>query len=351
MRKSWTPNTLSADRSGVAIILVLWVVMVLSLLISGFAFTMHVETQVASYGRKELKAEMLARSGVEVARMELMLHQQSPTNSQFDASNQEWATNELLYVDHKLGDGTYNVKVTDEESKIPINFIAAAPQGDLVLKRLLSILGVDPFDGDVIIDSILDWIDADDLTRLNGAESDYYQSLSPPYRAKNAPIDRVAEMLLIRGVTPELYYGTATADQEARPSFPELFTTWPTGRINVNTASSIVLQAMLNLDDQRAQAIISQRDGPDGIPGTEDDQPYPTVAAFPATQEQAQTQTQPQPQTQLASLISVNSSFFTVKSTGEVGGVKRTLVVTLHRDPWPGTNMQVVAWCELRGGQ
>src|SRR5208283_193484 len=51
------------DRSGVAIIIVLWVVMVLSLLISGFAFTMHVETQIASYARKELKAEMLARSG------------------------------------------------------------------------------------------------------------------------------------------------------------------------------------------------------------------------------------------------------------------------------------------------
>ena len=44
-------------------VVVLWVIMVLSLLISGFAFTMHVETQVASFSRKELKAEMLARSG------------------------------------------------------------------------------------------------------------------------------------------------------------------------------------------------------------------------------------------------------------------------------------------------
>ena len=181
--------------------------MVLSLLISGFAFTMHVETQVASFARKELKAEMLARSGIEVARMQLILHQQTSTDAAFDALNQDWATNELLYVDHELGDGIYNVKITDEESKIPINRAT-----DLQLKRLLDLLGVDPFDGDVIVDSILDWIDADDLTKLNGAESDYYQSLSPPYRAKNAPMDRVEELLLVRGVTPELYHGTPTED-------------------------------------------------------------------------------------------------------------------------------------------
>ena len=61
------------NKRGIAIVIVLWVVLVLSLLISGFAFTMHVETQVASYARKELKAEMLARSGVEVARMQLIM--------------------------------------------------------------------------------------------------------------------------------------------------------------------------------------------------------------------------------------------------------------------------------------
>ncbi len=327
------------DRSGVAIVIVLWVVLVLSLLISGFAFTMHVETQVASFARKELKAEMLARSGIEVARMQLILDQQSSTDAGFDALNQEWATNELLYVNHELGDGIYNVKITDEEAKIPINRAT-----DLQLKRLLGLLGVDPFDGDVIVDSILDWIDADDLTKLNGAESDYYQSLSPPYRAKNAPMDRVEELLMVRGETPELYHGTATEEGEgAHPSFPELFTTMSSGRVNVNTASAIVLQALLNIDDQQVQTILSRRDGPDGIPGTDDDQPFRTAGEFfssigsldPATREQAQ------------GLVSVSSSFFTVKSTGEVGGVKRTLITTLRRE---GTNLQAVAWCQVRGG-
>lgn len=329
------------DRSGVAIIIVLWVVLVLSLLISGFAFTMHVETQVASFARKELKAEMLARSGIEVARMQLILHQQS-TDKGIDALNQEWATNELLYVDHPLGDGIYNVKITDEEAKIPINKAT-----DKQLKRLLDFLGVDPFDGDIIVDSILDWREPGDLARINGAKNDYYRSLSPPYSAKNAPLDRVEELLLVRGVTPELYHGIPTEDgEEAHPSFPKLFTTMLSGRVNVNTASATVLQALLNVDDQQVQTILSRRDGPDGVPGTDDDQPFRTADEFfssignldPATRTQAQ------------DLISVSSSFFTVKSTGEVGGVKRTIQTTLRREG-TSTNIQVVAWCQLRGGK
>src|SRR5881397_115450 len=139
---------------GVAMILVMWVIMVLSLLISGFAFRMHVETQVASFGRKELKAQMLARSGIEVARMMLILDEKSPTDAGFDSLGQAWATNEDLYVNHELGEGKYNVKVIDEERKLPINKLS-----ELQLKQLMEAISVDPLDGDVIVDSILDWID------------------------------------------------------------------------------------------------------------------------------------------------------------------------------------------------
>jgi general secretion pathway protein K len=336
--RAFKTGRFSGDR-GIAIVIVLWVVLVLSLLISGFAFTMHVETQVASYARKELKAEMLARSGIEVARMQLILDAQSPTNSGFDALNQDWATNELLYVDHELGDGTFNVKVTDEESKIPINRVT-----DVQLKRLCGLLGVEPSDSDVIVDSILDWIEPGDLTRLNGAKSDYYESLSPPYRAKNAPMDRVEELLLIRGVTPELYQGTPATDTDpAVPGLSEVLTTMTSGTINVNTASAIVLQTMLGLDDTQVQAVISHRDGADGIPGTEDDMPFRSPAEFfaavgnlsPANTQAAQ------------AVVTVKSSFFTVKSTGQVGGVKRTILATLHR---AGAVVQIVMWREMREG-
>ncbi|MGA2138566.1 MAG: type II secretion system minor pseudopilin GspK [Verrucomicrobiia bacterium] len=330
-------NDFLRGRNGVAIVIVLWVVLVLSLLISGFAFTMRVETHVALYARMELKAEMLARSGIEVARMQLILHQQSPTESGFDAPNQLWATNELLYVDHELGEGTFNVKVTDEESKIPINVAT-----DVQLKRLMELLDVDPSDGDVIVDSILDWIQPGDLTRLNGAKSDYYLSLSPPYRAKNAPMDRVEELLLVRGVTPELFQGTPATDQDpARPGFADIFTTMTSGMINVNTASAIVLEAMLGIDDAQAQAVMAHRDGPDGVPGTDDDMPFHTTDEFFA----AIGNRDPAARQAMQGLVSVSSSFFTVRSTGSVGGVKHTILATLKRD---NATIQIVMWRELR---
>ena len=329
---------ISRDRSGIAIVLVLWVVLVLSLLISGFAFTMHVETHVATYARMELKAEMLARSGIEVARMELILHTQSP-DSGFDAPNQLWATNYEMYVDHELGEGTFNVTVTDEESKIPIDSAT-----DEQLKRLMDLLGVDPSDGDVIVDSILDWREAGDLARLNGAKNDYYLSLSPPYHCKNATLDRVEELLLIRGVTKQIYEGKpATTDEPAIPGLRDIVTTMSSGQVNVNTASSIVLQAILDLDDSHVSALLAHRDGPDGIPGTEDDQPFHSVAEFlsllagiPAQQSD-----------QMAQSIAVNSSHFTVKSTGEVGGAKRTIITVLQRQQ---QGLIPVIWTEVRGG-
>jgi len=328
-----------AGQRGVALIIVLWVIMVLSLLITGFAFRMHVESQVASFSRKELKAEMLARSGIEVARMQLILDQNSATNSGVDALNDAWATNAEFYVDHELGTGKFNVTVTDEESKLPINILTQEQ-----LKRLTEALGLDPSDGDVIVDSVLDWIDGDDMHRLNGAESDYYQSLSPPYDCKNRALDRVDELLLIRGVTKEIYNGApATEDEDARPGLRDVVTTTTSGQVNVNTASATVLEALLGLDESQVTPILDRRNGPDGIPGTEDDQPFQSVGDFisqlgalPAAAQQ-----------QLAGLLTVQSTFFTVKSTGEVGGVKRTIIAVLRRQ---AADVQVVTWQEIRGG-
>jgi general secretion pathway protein K len=327
------------DRRGVAIVIVLWVVMVLSLLIGGFAFTMHVETQIASYARKELKAEMLARSGIEVAKMQLLLHEQSAADAGYDALNQDWATNEELYVNHKLGEGVFNVKITDEESKMPINTAS-----ELQLQRLMTLLNVDPSDGDIIVDSILDWREPGDLHRLNGAKSDYYLSLLPPYRAKEAPLDRVDELLLIRGVTPELFHGTPATDKDpAQPGLADVLTTMSSGTVNVNTASPIVLQAMLGLNDVQVQAVLARRDGADGIPGTDDDLPFHSPEEFFATIGNLDAATSQAAQ----GLMAVKASFFTIKSTGEVGGVKHTILATVRRDN--GT-IDIVMWQEIKEG-
>jgi general secretion pathway protein K len=328
---------MNRDR-GVAMVLVLWVLLVLSLLIGGFAFTMHVETRLASFRRKELKAEMLARSGVEVARMQLLLAAQAATNAPYDARNQSWATNDLLYVDHELGEGTYSVTVVDEESKLPVNKMSEAQWS-----RLLTQLQVDPFDADVIVDSILDWIDEDDRHRLNGAEDDYYTTLQPPYRAKNGPLDRVEELLLVRGVTPELFYGKPAEkpDDVALPGLAELLTTTSSGHVNVNTASPLVLKVWFGLDDVHVDAVVGRREGADNILGTDDDQPFTSVQDFAAVASSGQGGRV------VTTGATVKSTYFTIKSTGEVAGVKRTILATVRRQ---NNQVTVVLWREMRGG-
>jgi len=332
--------THAPDRQqGIAMIVVMWVIMVLSLLISGFAFRMHVETKIASFSRKELKAQMLARSGIEVARMQLILDATSPTDAGFDSLVQAWATNQDLYVNHELGDGKYNVKVIDEERKLPINTLSREH-----LKRLVDVLGVDPSDGDVIVDSILDWIDEGDLHQLNGAEDDYYSELDPPYRAKNGPLDRIEELLLVRGVTKEIFDGTpGTEDTPGHPGLKQLLTTTSAGQVNVNTASSEALQSILGLDETQVAAILTRRDGIDGEPGTDDDLPFRSVDEFLG----ALSGVDANAKQQLGQMLTVNSNFFRVESTGEWGGVKHTINAVLFRQ---GNDCLVVSWNESRGG-
>jgi hypothetical protein len=89
----------------------------------------------------------------------------------------------------------------------------------------------------------------------------------------------------------------------------------------------------LGLDDTHVSALLTRRDGPDGVLGTEDDQPFRSVGELGGMSPQL--------------AITVNSSYFTVKSTGEVGGAKRTIIAVLQRQ---GPNVMTVTWNEVRGG-
>lgn len=120
-----------------------------------------------------------------------------------------------------------------------------------------------------IVNSIKDWLDSGDddaITGLEGAESDYYQGLEPPYPCKNQPLNHLGELALIKGVTPALMYGR---EQTAGIS-PYLTIygmedlggntfTYP-GKININTADAAVLSALFPAGSQDlAQAMVEYR--------------------------------------------------------------------------------------------
>jgi general secretion pathway protein K len=114
-------------------------------------------------------------------------------------------------------------------------------------QTLWRLLRQEPFhledsDARAIIDSLIDWIDAEDgdWEQEFGAESSYYLSLDQPYACKNGPVEFVEELLLVKGFTPELLFGT-----DQHPGLAPLLTTQGNdGQININTAPPLLLQAL-----------------------------------------------------------------------------------------------------------
>jgi type II secretory pathway component PulK len=126
-------------------------------------------------------------------------------------------------------------------------------------------LGLDKDVRDTIVDSIQDWRDPNEAHRLNGAESDdYYLKLPVPYRAHNANLESVAELLQIKGVTPAIYNGT-----KDRPGLAGLVTVRGSGPVNMNTAGPGALAA-LGLSTAEITEIVQSRrnNGPSpSVPG------------------------------------------------------------------------------------
>jgi len=349
------------DSTGMALIIAMIAIFVMTALAAGFALSMKVEARLAQNADSEQQLLWLGRSGVELARY-VLSQQLTIPNEPYDSLNQVWAggTGDIntsnsalcgLSIDHfPVGDGTVTVKIIDLERKMNINTANAQ-----AIQQALTLMGVDASEISVVSDSILDWIDPDDAPRAAGAESDYYQGLAVPYYAKNAPIDNLSELLLVKGVTQEMYWGSnatnhppsvfqhklgfGTSPGQA-PDYPfglvNIFTPVSSGRININTADTNVLQMIPGVDAATAAAIVQQRAGPDGMEGNEDDVPYRTVGQLSATG------LSPQFASQLGNLCTVRSLTFEVHVTAQIGDYQREYVAILYRNS--GTDIQVVSF-------
>ena len=342
-------------RSGIALIMVMLIVVVFAVLAGGLAYSMKVETKLARNSTWDTELEWMGRSGIELAKY--VLAQPRQAGQPFDALNQIWAggtgeTNDALdgisLTDNHLGHGTFSVKITDADRKFNINL---APQAPDVMNQALILMGVDGADAIHIVSAIGDWIDKNDDPTAGGGdtESSYYLSLHPPYRAKNGPIDDLTELMMIKGITPAMYYGSgsglaAGAAQQKRnqasarfnrdvgnePTYAvgmvDLFTAISGRLININTASATVLQLIPEVDGNMAQAIITARAGGDGTEGNEDDMPFPNPAAA------ANAIGVPQIAPLFQKLFGVTSTTFEVTVNCQIDAVKRTFHAVLRRN-------------------
>lgn len=343
---------LGKSNRGIALIVVMISITVLAVLAAGFAFSMKVETQLARNANNETELEWLGRSGVEYARW-ILAEQMKINMEPYDGLNQVWAggpggigtTNSpLVDVQREvtLGNGSFTWKIADLERKANINVA-----GEGILQQALMLMGVDAGEMTPVIGSILDWIDPDDRTHVQGAESDFYENLEPPYSAKNGPIDDLSELLLIKGVTPDLYWGITSSNHppasfqakanrfgfgsnympppEFNAGMVDLFTPISSGRININTASAEVLQLIPGVDAIIAQAIVSGRSGDDD--GTGLIGPYRSVD---------QVRRVPEVNMEVARMLpqfcDVRSRTFEVTIEAKIAGYKREFVAILARN-------------------
>jgi general secretion pathway protein K len=288
------------SQRGIALIIVMLVITVLSVLAAGFAYSMKVETKLARNGQNEAEMLWLGWSGVELARYVLAQQLTIPGEQRYTALNQIWAggpggTNDILadiqMENVPLGAGRITVRIEDVERRFNVNFANRD-----ILERALRSAGVDLLEATTIVAAIEDWRDPDQNPQIGGTESDYYLSLPKPYWAKDGPLDDLSELLLIRGVTPGLYWGDSSLDEEAPEAWRarrggffsvpdliggvglvDLFSTSGRLQVNVNTASAAVLQLLPGIDENLAQGIVQLRAGLDGSDGTEDDTPFHSV--------------------------------------------------------------------------
>ena len=337
--------------------MVLAVIFALGIIAGGFAYSMKVELRLAQNHGNETELEWLGRSGVELARYVLALQMQVP-NQPYDALNQKWAggvgvTNDVLaditLENNELGMGMFSIKIIDLERKVNIN---AADQ--MILQNAMNLMGMDSTDSQGIINSILDWRDPDDDPHINGTESDYYLTLKPPYYAKNGPIDDIAELMLIRGVTSELFWGPKGATNtpqnmnlantmipqrlgqghQPQPQYAvglvDLFSTLSGRQVNINTAPAAVLQLFPGIDANVAQAIIQFRAGPDGVEGNDDDTPLRNVGDLVNVPGLGRPMIG-----QLGRFFGVRSASFEVHVEARIGNYRREYVAVLRRGQNP----------------
>ena len=199
-----------------------------------------------------------------------ILEQDYKDNPKVDSLQEDWAT---LLPPIPIPGGSLNGQLFDLQGRINLNTLKlklnapkTPPTGtsvgggktvykteDLIHNRISAL--IQKIDTEQTLgpaenftDAVQDWIDKDDEEKAGGAESNYYQSLERPYMTANTLITNPSEILLLKGMTKELY-----------TKLSPFISTLPSKTININTAPKEVLEA-IGFDSTAVDSIIKARD-------------------------------------------------------------------------------------------
>jgi len=240
------------SKRGSALILTLLVVSTLTGLALAFSWESNIELDLAGYSRDGYRAYQAARAGVYMAMVVL----NKDENMEVDSLDEDWAVFGSKGFPAPLDVGTaVSGKIMDENSKLNLNKMldksCINEAGERELKRLFGALGLE----EGLAPPILDWLDADNIERLEGAESYYYRGLDKPYECANSPLLTIGQIFLIKGIKDHKRFG-----EKKRNRLTDFLTIASDGKININTASKAVLQCLSDkIDSELAEAIVEYR--------------------------------------------------------------------------------------------
>ncbi|NUM56446.1 MAG: type II secretion system minor pseudopilin GspK [Candidatus Hydrogenedentes bacterium] len=353
------------NDDGVALLLSLLFIVLLTVLVVEYAYETQVDTSLVAANLLDYQAQVAAKSaiamGVSVLTADAMALQSAgepgvsqapqigsgtaddPTvgGATFDSLDEMWGYGIPF---QSINKAIMQCSIDDEYGKINLNALldSRTQEPNETLENALRFLFEARGAEEDPTDAILDWIDSDDETRPNGAETDYYQSLLTPYPCKNAPLSSVEELMLIRGVTPALYFGDI--DLEQLP-LSEVLTVHGhrNGRVNINTAEAETLTAMgdsLSIPGL-AELVIEERQRSPFSSNAELQQRgiMPAQPSTPGGESGARA----------ARPFTVSSSSYRLYGNGICGDSRVRIEAFLTRDPSAGVDgIRITEWKELR---
>jgi len=243
-----------AAEAGIALIAVLWLTVLLTVIASGFAYSMRSEALAARNALSSAQARAAADGAIDRTAFELLRPRTQPDAWLPDGAAHSW----------RDGEANITAAAVDESAKIDINS-AAEP---LLVGLLHNVGGADTDAAQRLAAAIGDWKDPDELLRPNGAEAPEYQAAGLKYGPANTAFASTGELQRVLGMTPALFARIASAIT--------VYSRQP--GINPATASREVLLALPNATPEAVDAYIAQRSA--AIQGKLPLPPFPAAQGF-----------------------------------------------------------------------
>lgn len=233
-------------RTGAALLLVLWAIAFLMFILVATSAIVGDNALFASNARADIEAWLQARSGLAVAA---------------DPSLEAW--DPVLRNDRDQQAG-FQASVTSESALPNLNtmLLARGEAGHRFLEDLFRLWGMSEGEAEVLVERMADYVDADNAARLNGAESEAYAESGREFAPPNRPFLLAEEAAGVMG---------ADALEALQPGWTDRFTTFSSGAIDLTSAGADVIASATGVSLSMAEDFVSERNGADGLPQTEDD--------------------------------------------------------------------------------